>query len=339
MEEILANPNGVRLYHDRGQQFDLRIHDQSVLGVFSLSWSFRGALGQHVDMQSTRMAVADISHDRRHGTVRLEYPPYGGARVGVRFRIRDGGLVIQQYLQCRHCGAGDPLALWSFAVEGEDTRASFLAGLGRDPGWRFFPLGYNSFTPAWSRDSRDVQKPPRFPTVSIFNQYVDSAYWGRSDVLSTPWMATIQRTGIDSTVLLGFLEAAVSLGEVALVRGDTTRVVLRSDFGGKVVDADEEVCSDPVLVAFGQDGDALLHSWTSEVGERMKARTHQGESLPAGVPGTTTTLESGSRTCSTTSLCLPGTRTGCRSPTCSLTMATRHSWGTGCPRIESSWEG
>ncbi len=280
MEEILSNPNGVRLYHEQGRRFDLRIHDQSVLGTFSLTWSFTGSQGQDVDLQSSRLTLSEIRPDRRGQGVRLEYPPYGGARVGVRFRIRDDGLVVQQYLEKQREGLGDPLVLHTFTIQGEDTRASFLSGAGRDPGWRFFPLGYSSFTPVWSRDSREVQKRPPVPTAAIFNQHVDSVFWNRDEALTTPWMATIQRTGIDSTLLLGYLEARVTLGEVALVRGAPARVVLRADFGGKTVSREQEVCSDPLLIAFGRDGDGLVEAYTREVGERMEARVPH--SVPSG---------------------------------------------------------
>ncbi len=272
MEQLLTHPDGIRLLHDRGRRFDLRIHDQSVLGIFSLSWSFVGTHEREAEMSSLHLSVSDISFGRRGDTVRLAYPPFAGARVGVHFRLRGNGLEIRQYLRKSAGSPGSTLAVGSFALEGEDIRESFLKGFGRDPGWWFFPLGYGSFTPVWARDSREVQKVPPFPTAAIFNQHVDSVYWNRADVLSTPWMATIQRTGIDSTVLLGFLEARVGVGEVAILRGDPTRVVLRSDFGGKTLVGEQELANDPAVIAFGQDGDELIRTWTLETAERMEAR-------------------------------------------------------------------
>ncbi len=280
MEQLLSHPDGVRLLHDRGRRFDLRVHEQSLVGLFSVRWSYVGAQGQEVSISSAHLTLSDLVRNRRNNAVTLEYSPYAGAVVGVRFLIRPDGIEVRPYLRRYPKDHDTSITVHHVALEGEDYRASFLQGFGRDPGWRFFPLGYNSFTPVWSRDSREVQKRPPFPTAEIFNQHYDSAYWGNKEAISTPWMATIQRSGIVSTLLLGFLEARVSLGEVALLRGDPPRVVLRADFGSKTLTGDE-LYSDPLLIVFSQDGDGLIRHWTAEVAERMGARHHH-DAVPSG---------------------------------------------------------
>lgn len=280
MDQLLSHPDGVRLLHDQGRRFDLRIHEQSLIGVFSFRWAYRGLQGQEVDVHTTHLTLSDMVRNRRTHTASVEYPPCAGATAGIRFRIRPNGLEIKPYVRIHPGHLPAPIAVHHMTLEGEDLRSSFLNGFGRDPGWRFFPLGYNASTPVWARDSREVPRRWVLPIPEIFDQHHDSVFWRREDVISTPWMATIQRSGIDSTLLLGFLQAKVSLGEVAVLRRTPPRVVLRADFGGKTL-REDTLESDPMCMTFSRDGDRLIETWTEEVGKRMEARSWRGP-VPSG---------------------------------------------------------
>ena len=188
------------------------------------------------------------------------------------------------------------LRLHAFRLVAQPPAGSLLAGVGAEPGWRILGAGYSSFSPVVSRDSRHVLLPPRLATAGTFNQHAQSAYWGRPEVLSSPWMLTATRrlstTGAAApggagartlTVLVGFLAAERGLGEVALLRDGAPRPRLeaRLDWAGRPLAAGAELAGEPLFVGVDSDGEALVRSWTEQTAQRMHARRWT-QPIPSG---------------------------------------------------------
>ena len=184
------------------------------------------------------------------------------------------------------------LLLHAVLLSAEVPEQAFLRGVGSDPSWRLFLAGYNSFSPAVCRDSRERFRWPRFEAAGTFNQYAESTYFGRDEYLSTPWYATFTRLGDDgSTLLLGWLGSHCGLGEIALRRpravggaaGDAARVEARLSFGGKLLASGQTLTCESLLLGKSQParGDALLARYVDAVAERMQARPSPSE-VPSG---------------------------------------------------------
>lgn len=164
----------------------------------------------------------------------------------------------------------------AFLLRGVPEASSFLSGVGIAPGWGFFPLAYNSFSPAFVRDSRAMLPKPRFYTAGTFNQHTQSPYWGSWSDLSSAWMAALRHVRGPETLLLGWEAARTGLGEIALRRRSPTQVEARLSLDFRLLDRGETLTLDPLLILFDADGEALVRAHAQQVASRMNARVPSG---------------------------------------------------------------
>lgn len=202
----------------------------------------------------------------------LRFESEQGLQVKVTLTLGAHGVELQSALLLELKGTHDFVQLEAFVMQAPYLKTTFLDGLGDGPGWRFFPLAYNSFSPAFVRDSRAILGQPRFYTAGTFNQNTYSAYWGNFSDLHSSWMATVHHASSPETLLVGWLSADIGLGEVALRRRNPCQLEARLDLGRRHLLAGETLTGDPLRLAFSEDGDALMHTWTHETGARMHAR-------------------------------------------------------------------
>lgn len=208
-----------------------------------------------------------------------------GLRVRVSLRLLPAAPAVPGAIEVAcslHNQTRSGLALQAIVLSAEVPSHAFLRGIGSDPSWRVFLAGYNSFSPAVCRDSRERFRWPRFEAAGTFNQYAESTYFGRDEYLSSPWYATFTRVGDDaSTLLIGWLGASCGLGEIALRRpqargsgGEPARLEARLSFGGKLLPSGTTLSCESLLLGKSEpgQGDALLSRYVDEVAERMHAR-------------------------------------------------------------------
>lgn len=220
---------------------------------------------------ATSPALGAAGLDRGE-TLALRFRPEQGVQVSLLLRLTPQGLEIIPSILLDLRGGPDFVQLEAFVVNAPRLAGSFLDGLGDGPGWRFFPLAYNSFSPSYVRDSRAILGVPRFYTAGTFNQNTHSTYWGNFSDLHTSWMATLHHASGPETLLVGWLTSETGLGEVALRRRSPCQLEARLDLGRRHLLPGESLTGDGLRLAFGNDGEQLITTWTQEAADRMQAR-------------------------------------------------------------------
>lgn len=286
---LLRGADGLDLWHDglRG--------GRSLLGPLRFYFELADEQGRRWELSDAVLAAAPEQVTADGSLLTFQTAALPDVRFEIRLALSADGLVLTPALQ-----AG-PQALWvqAFRLVATPPEGSLLAGIGAQPGWRVLGAGYSSFSPVGSRDSRHVLGPPRFTTAGTFNQHTQSEYWGRPEVLSSPWMLTAtQRMQPEAaagsgrgartealTVLLGFLSARQGLGEIAILRAGTpgrrSRIEARLGWAGRRLPARARLAGEPLLIAASRDGDALLKQFTAATAKRMDARVST-EPVPSG---------------------------------------------------------
>jgi alpha-galactosidase len=262
--------------------------ERSVLGPLRLQFDVSDAAGRRCELSDVLLVAEPGERVGQGERLRFRTAALPGASFAVTVTLSPAGLLLVPAVRA---GAA-ALRLHAFRVLAQPPAESLLAGVGMEPGWRILGAGYSSFSPVASRDSRHVLVPPRLATAGTFNQHTQSEYWGRADVLSSPWMLTATRragaapggTRAETlTLLMGFLAAERGLGEVALLRDGAPRPRLeaRLDWGGRPLPAGSELVGEPLLISAGSDGEELIRSWTEQTAQRMQAR-RPAAPIPSG---------------------------------------------------------
>jgi alpha-galactosidase len=236
--------------------------DTAIVGGFALQLDLTGAGGRQQVTLSALLPEADGRH-----WVSREVP---GLAVTLSLRADDAGIEIGVQL----APSVDEWAIHALQLVADLPDASFLRGLGQTADFRVFLAGYNSFSPAICRDSRERFRWPRFEAAATFNQYAESVYFGRDEYLSTPWYATFSCGKPAQTLLVGWLAARVGLGEVALRRDTKPALEARLSFGGKTLRAGQILTCESLRVVLSEPGagEGLLSEYVDEVARQMEAR-------------------------------------------------------------------
>lgn len=267
---------------------------RSVLGPLRLHFELTDAAGRRWELTDALLVAEPAQRVDGGERLRLRTAALPGACFDVTVLLSAAGLVLVPAVRA---GAA-ALRLHAFRLVAQPPAGSLLAGVGAEPGWRILGAGYSSFSPVVSRDSRHVLLPPRLATAGTFNQHAQSAYWGRPEVLSSPWMLTATRrlatagaaasggaSAQTQTVLVGFLAAERGLGEVALLRDGAPQrrpcLEARLDWAGRPLAAGAELAGEPLFVGADSDGEALVRSWTEQTAQRMHARRWT-QPIPSG---------------------------------------------------------
>lgn len=255
----------------RAGRIEISASDTAIAGGFALHLDFSQA-GQRQQRTFTELRqVGDAQ--------RWQSDEVAGLSLSLSLRSDEAGVEIGASLQA----LSDKLALHALQLTAELPPGSFLHGLGQEPNFRVFLAGYNSFSPALCRDSRERFRWPRVAAAATFNQYAESVYFGRDEYLSTPWYATVSRGEPAQTLLCGWLAARVGLGEIALCRSPQPALQARLSFGGKLLSAGQGLDCEPLRIALSEPGagEALLAQYVDEVGRQMQARRYEG-AAPSG---------------------------------------------------------
>lgn len=271
---------GLDLWHDRLGG------GCSVLGPLRLYFELADDAGRRLELSDLLLVEEPPLQTEGGRLLTFRTAALPGARFEVAVELSAAGLILTPAVQ-----AGDrPLRVEAFRLTAQPPAGSLLFGVGAQPGWRVLGAGYSSFSPVGSRDSRHILSPPRFATAGTFNQHTQSEYWGRPDVLSSPWMLTATRRvqAEAVTVLLGFLSAEHGLGEIALLRSGASlvprrppRIEARLGWSGRLLPAHARLPGEPLLIATSCDGEGLLKSWTQATAARMHAR-RSSQPVPSG---------------------------------------------------------
>lgn len=272
MLHTLVHASGFSLTLHPDLTLELKHQGRSLLGRFGLHWALLPPSGESWALGPGNQTLERATVDEAASTVLLEFAPYQGVRTSAHFSLSDRGLHLQPAIHLDLSGAPDFVQVEAFFLNSPQLSGSFLEGLGEAAGWRFFPLAYNSFSPAFVRDSRSIQSMPRFYTAGTFNQNTHSHYWGNWSDLHTAWMASIHHASSPETLLLGWLTAKKGLGEVAIRRRQPSQLEARLTFARRHMLPGEKLVGDVLEVAFSSDGEGLLESWTLETAHQMQAR-------------------------------------------------------------------
>lgn len=249
---------------------------QDVLGPVELRFDLRKPARRAVTVRAERLeSVGPLEQGL------FQYRSADGLTLQVRLEPLADGLRLIPSLTLESGSSFAFIEVDAFVLASVPDAGSFLEGLGTAPGWGFFPLAYNSFSPAYVRDSRAILPRPRFYTAGTFNQHTQSPYWGNWSDLSTPWMAALSHARGPETLLIGWESAFSGLGEVAVRRRAPTILEARQSFDFRLLDQGETLTGDPLLLLLGSQGDGLLDGYTQAVATRMKARVPAGP-VPTG---------------------------------------------------------
>ena len=252
-------------------RIELLAGDLAVAGGFALQLDFTGGGGRQ---QVTLSALTPIDEGRA-----WESQEIAGLRLRVALRSDENGVEISVSLQT----LGSELAIHSLNLVAPLGGTGFLKGLGQEPDWRVFLAGYNSFSPATCRDSRERFRWPRVAAAATFNQHAESVYFGHDEYLSTPWYATFSRGEPAQTLLVGWLGARIGLGEIALRRDTQPALEARLSFGGKTLSSGQSLDCEPLYVALSEPGggEARLSEYVERVAGHMQARRYSA-AAPTG---------------------------------------------------------
>lgn len=264
---------------------------RSLLGPLQLTWELGEAGGRsrvifadpHAPLdavETTEAADSDGEPATACRQLRLAAPELAGVELRALLRLSERGLEVE--LSVENHGAV-ALRLGAARLVARPLEDTWLRGVGAQVAWRLFGLGFSSFSPSHSQDTRAVPERPRFPSAATFTLHTQSPYYGQDGALSTPWLgAFTRREGTDAvTAVLGFLSANSGLGEVALLRGQPPVVEARLGLDGKRLLPGEVWTGDALLVTAAADGTRLLDTWAQDVGARMQARALVDD-LPTG---------------------------------------------------------
>lgn len=266
------------------QGISLRADGRSLVGPLHVEIELVSADGQ---LDRRRLALQPVAPAQDGGPLRLESRELAALRVGLLVQPHDHGVLLLAQLTPTPPGGGaGAVTLRALEFVATPDADAMLHGVGQTDDWRLFLAGYNSFSPAIVRDSREQFRPPRVQVAATFNQHAESVYFGRDDCLSTPWYATFTRVGrvaatasdpmlpTQPTLLCGWLTAQVGLGEIAIRRGAATRWEARLSFGDMHLTGDQTLQCDPLLIGLSApgQGEALLDAYVNEVAECMGAR-------------------------------------------------------------------
>ncbi len=201
--------------------------------------------------------------------------------------VVDPGLLVLE-LRSRACGGGsllgftlhhrgpEPLAL--DAVEIEITAEAWPL-LRRPDRLRFFQHGFQSWTPSAAVPGDSAPELPLLRSFALMNHFVDSPLWGRKDGLLSSLLTVLRPVDREEAVLLGFTSQRVGLGELFLRNRGAPALLLRLDYGGKVLQPGERLEGERLLLQRGEEH-ALLRAWARAAAEEMGARVP--ESSPVG---------------------------------------------------------
>lgn len=246
----------------RGGRIEIAAGDTAIAGGFALTLDWTQG------SQRRQVTLTDLQSEPASGRwVSREIP---GLALSLAITTAAGGIELGVQLQC----TADEVALHAVLLAAELPQATWLHGLGQGPDFRVFLAGYNSFSPAICRDSREQFRWPRFAAAATFNQYAESTYFGRDEYLSTPWYATFSRGEPAQTLLVGWLSARVGLGEIAVRRGAQPALEARLSFGGKTLRAGQSLVCESLRLTLSEPGagEQLLAQYVDDVAQQMEAR-------------------------------------------------------------------
>jgi alpha-galactosidase len=197
------------------------------------------------------------------------------------------GLPVALYWEIALIGEAD--ALFRLSLENRDPHAITLTELvpvgyrGADPGldlgagylgWRFFRLGYQSWSPAGSIGVMDRDWAPRFFLPSRGSMNPRAPYSRRPGLKVSDWMAQVADPKLGLSALLGFITSADQNGRVEFeVKYDRfRRLEAVADQEDRVVDAGATAASEWVLLSLDRDPQAQQRRYLDRWGQAMKAR-------------------------------------------------------------------
>lgn len=263
---------------------------RSLLGPLRLAWEL-GLPGEPprvvtpteaMQLGSTPPAADGPDAGTPADALELRYfvPELPGVTLTARLELGDHGLTVSLGVVNR---SPSVLRLGAARLIGRPLPDTWLSGVGAQVAWRFFGLGFSTFSPAQSLDTRAAAVRPLFPSAATFTLHTQSPFYGQDGVLSTPWLgAFTRREGREPlTVVLAFLSATSGLGEVALLHGQPPIVEARLGLDGKRLPPGEAWTGDALRITAAPQGLPLLSAWAREAGARMQARPVPPE-LPTG---------------------------------------------------------
>lgn len=260
---------------------ELFFQGRSLLGPLQLVFDVRDESGRAIVLrptEATRLGAPAL--DAEAGTLGLRFfaQDLPGLCISAQLRLDPRGLVLTQSVENR---SGSTLRLIAARLVARPGEGTWLDGVGASAAWRLFGLGFNTFSPAQSHDSRLDPERPRFESAAAFCLHTQSPYYGQAGARSMQWLGAFTRRGAGGAVtgVLGFLSAESGLGEVVLVRGQPPTIEARLGVDGKRLPAGETWTGDALRVTAGGDGPQLLAEWAKEAGRRMRALP-----LPAQLP-------------------------------------------------------
>lgn len=279
MRKTLTASNGLVLTLREDQRLELSFGPRSLTGPLTCLWTYFTPDGDEKTLRLPELRLTQLVVEGAQ--LRLEAAPVEGVTLGLSVVLTEVGLELTPRLALDTHEGPDWIQLEAFVLEAGQLTGSFLEGVGEHPGWRFFPLAYNSFSPAYVRDSRAILSLPRFYTAGTFNQHTRSPYWGSWSELHTAWMAVLKPAQRSDALLVGWMSARQGLGEVALRRRLPTVLEARLSFSRRHLLPGAQVEGDGLLLAYAEHGEQLLPQYADQVAMRMGARVPSGP-VPTG---------------------------------------------------------
>jgi alpha-galactosidase len=159
-------------------------------------------------------------------------------------------------------------AAYRGADPGLDMGAGYLA-------WRFYELGYQSWSPAGSMGVMDRAPKPSFPLPKRMGTNPRTADNHQPGIKASDWMAQVVEAKLGLSCLLGFVTTERFHGRVEFeVKYDRfRRLEALLDGEGAQIDAGEEVNGEWCLVSLSRDPLAQQERYFERWGQAMKART------------------------------------------------------------------
>jgi len=155
-----------------------------------------------------------------------------------------------------------------------------LQNLLSDPGQhKFYQHGFQSWSPSRPVPADQGQVYPRIRSFALMNQNVDSPFWGRKDGLISH-LFTLLDDKLDGQYLFtGFTSQRTGLGEFFLCNKGRAQLTGFLDYGGKLLNPEEELVTEPLLIQYGLP-DQLIAEFMERLGKNMNARV--GDRSPVG---------------------------------------------------------
>ncbi len=133
--------------------------------------------------------------------------------------------------------------------------------------YKFYQHGYQSWSPCRPLPADTTQQYPRMKSFALMNQNVDSPFWKRDDG-SVSHLFSVLNHPEKQALLFGFTRQETGLGEVFLRNRGLAQMITFLDYGGKQLEPDEELVTEPLLVSVG-DPDRQVDQYMTILNHNM----------------------------------------------------------------------